>query len=348
MNEMIRPANGMAGTKADSKAMQKAARHGVHVLSPHLVCHDATKAIDFYKQVFGAREMVRLDADNGKIIHACIGINGSSVMLVDEVKEMGMFSPLSLGGTPISVHLVVDDVDEVMARAEKAGAKIIMPVADMFWGDRFGMIEDPFGHHWSMGMPVKDMTEEELKAAAKAAMPKETSGQKPQEGCGPPTATRARHEAESAERELSFTRILNAPRAALWRCWTEPELVTQWFTPKPWETTSAKLDVRTGGSSIVTMRSPNGEEMTHPGVYLEVVLGEKLVFTDAFVRAWDPSTKPFMVASVTFEDAGQGKTKYTARALHWTKADTEAHRQMGFYAGWGKATDQLEELAQSL
>ena len=151
-----------------------------------------------------------------------------------------------------------------------------------------------------------------------------------------------------ADRELVLERILNAPREKLWRCWTEPALITLWFTPPPFKTTKAVMDVRAGGASCITMQSPDGQEFPNPGLYLEVVPHEKLVFTDAFTAAWEPSEKPFMTGILSFEDAGHGKTKYTARVRHWTTADREAHEKMGFHQGWGIATNQLEALAQKI
>ncbi|HQY05061.1 MAG TPA: SRPBCC family protein [Lacunisphaera sp.] len=151
-----------------------------------------------------------------------------------------------------------------------------------------------------------------------------------------------------ADRELVLQRVLNAPRGKLWRCWTTPELIVQWFTPTPWKTVRAVVDVRASGSSHITMQSPEGLEFPNSGIYLEVVPHERLVFTDAFTCAWEPSAKPFMTCVLTFEDAGNGQTKYTARARHWTVADREAHEKMGFHEGWGIATNQLEALAQKI
>ncbi len=151
-----------------------------------------------------------------------------------------------------------------------------------------------------------------------------------------------------SDRELVLERVLNAPREKVYRCWTTPELVIQWFTPPPWKTVKAVMDVRAGGASCITMQSPDGQEMPNPGLYLEVVPNEKLVFTDAFTAAWEPAGKPFMTGILTFEDAGNGKTKYTARVRHWSVADREAHEKMGFHQGWGIATSQLEALAQTL
>ncbi|MCB9878824.1 MAG: SRPBCC family protein [Planctomycetes bacterium] len=147
--------------------------------------------------------------------------------------------------------------------------------------------------------------------------------------------------------ELTLTRLIDAPRSALFRAWTEPELLKQWFTPRPWTTPIVETDVRPGGSSYFLFQGPNGEEHHNRGVYLEVVPGEKLVFTDAYTEAWVPSTKPFMTCELTFADEG-GKTRYTAVVRHWTAEDLATHETMGFHDGWGKATDQLEALVASL
>ena len=152
---------------------------------------------------------------------------------------------------------------------------------------------------------------------------------------------------QATSRELVLTRLIDATREKLFRAWTEPELIKQWFTPRPWTTPVVETDVRPGGSSYILMRGPDGTEMPNRGVYLEVVKNAKLVFTDAYVEAWQPSDKPFFTCVLTFEDEG-GKTRYTARARHWTDADRESHEKMGFHEGWGKATDQLEALVSTL
>jgi uncharacterized glyoxalase superfamily protein PhnB len=142
----------------------------MHALSPHLVCAGAADAIAFYKAAFDATEMVRLPGPDGKLMHASICVNGSSVMLVDENPAFGMLSPKSLKGSPVTIHLIVKDADEVVRRAAEAGATVKMPVQDMFWGDRYGLIEDPFGHLWSVATPQRaPMTAEELAAAAQVA-----------------------------------------------------------------------------------------------------------------------------------------------------------------------------------
>lgn len=153
--------------------------------------------------------------------------------------------------------------------------------------------------------------------------------------------------APATQRELVLIRLLDAPREKLFRCWTEPELLKRWFAPLPYTVPHAELDVRSGGANFVIMKSPEGEEIPLRGVYLEVVENEKIVFTDAYTRPWEPSDKPFFTAIVTFEDE-DGKTRYTARALHWTDEDRAAHEQMGFHEGWGQCADQLEALAKTL
>src|ERR1700744_4464247 len=148
----------------------------------------------------------------------------------------------------------------------------------------------------------------------------------------------------SHEHELSLTRLIDAPRADVYRAWTDPVLLKQWFAPLPYTTPHAELDVRPGGASIIVMRGPDGGELPCRGVYLEVVENQRIVFTDAYTAGWQPSDKPFMTGIVTFEDLG-GKTRYTARVRHWTVADREAHEKMGFHDGWGRCADQLAALA---
>src|ERR1700704_5577558 len=147
--------------------------------------------------------------------------------------------------------------------------------------------------------------------------------------------------------ELSLTRLIDAPRAKVYRCWSEPELLKQWFAPAPYTTQVAELDLRPGGGNFIVMRSPDGQDMPNRGQYLEVVPNERLVFTDAYTGDWQPSAKPFMTVILTFADEG-GKTRYTARVRHWTAADKAAHEKMGFEVGWGICADQLAALAQKI
>lgn len=149
-------------------------------------------------------------------------------------------------------------------------------------------------------------------------------------------------------RELILTRVFDASPDKLYRAWTEPELMNQWFCPRPWTAIVIENDVRPGGASKIMMRGPEGQEFPNHGVYLDVVPNKRLVFTDAFTKAWEPSEKAFMVAEVEFEDIGNGQTRYTARARHWSMDDLRAHEKMGFHEGWAKAAEQLAEVVAKL
>lgn len=150
------------------------------------------------------------------------------------------------------------------------------------------------------------------------------------------------------EYALSLERTLAVPRAAVWRCWTEPALLCQWFCPKPWGVSHADIELHVGGRFFTQMVGPNGEQVPNSGVFLNVEAGRQLVFTDAFARAWVPSGKAFMVGEITLSDAPDGGTRYLARALHWSEADRQQHEAMGFHEGWAAATRQLEALAATL
>jgi uncharacterized glyoxalase superfamily protein PhnB len=172
----------MATTKAPAKAKtqpQQAAKskpepipHGMHTVTPHLMCDGAAKAIDFYKKAFGAQELMRLPGPSGKLMHACVKIGDSAVMLAD-IMEGCPDSPQEAKGGPIVLHLYVEDADAFAKKAEAAGAKIIMPVTDMFWGDRYGQLLDPFGHRWAIATHVRDLTMDEIQEGAKAMMAKQ-------------------------------------------------------------------------------------------------------------------------------------------------------------------------------
>jgi uncharacterized protein YndB with AHSA1/START domain len=153
--------------------------------------------------------------------------------------------------------------------------------------------------------------------------------------------------AATSDRELVLTRIIDAPPEKVFRAWTEPELLKQWFAPLPYTTPVAELDVRPGGANLIVMRDPQGNDMPNRGIYLEVVPNRRLVFTDAYTKEWEPSEKPFMTVMLTFEDQG-GKTKYTALVRHWTVADRETHEKMGFHHGWGICADQLAAVVAKL
>jgi PhnB protein len=149
----------------------KAIPEGYHAVTPYLIIKDASAALDYYKNVFGAVELMRFEAPGGKIGHAEIKIGDSAIMLADEMPERGYVSPQTLGGTPLSLMLYVEDVDSVFNRAVAGGAKVDQPIKDQFYGDRNGTIRDPFGHMWTIGTHKEDVTPEEMKRRMAALQP---------------------------------------------------------------------------------------------------------------------------------------------------------------------------------
>lgn len=164
-------ANSKTATKPAAKSKtakkMKPAPDGGRTVTPHLVIADASGAIAFYKKAFKAEELMRIPGADGKIMHACIKIGDSPVFLVDENAKWGMLGPKALKGSPVTMHLQVEDADGFVKKAVAAGAKLTMPVDDTFWGDRYGQIEDPYGHRWSVATHVRDIDIKEIKAAAK-------------------------------------------------------------------------------------------------------------------------------------------------------------------------------------
>ncbi len=146
----------------------------------------------------------------------------------------------------------------------------------------------------------------------------------------------------------SIERTIDAPRAAVWRCWTEEALFKQWFCPKPWTVPEADLDVRPGGRMNCTMAGPNGEQVENVGCFLDVVLEERLIFTDSFSEWFMPRADSFMTGVVELTDAGDGCTRMVWSARHATAEAKQRHIEMGFEPGWSAAADQLNDLARSL
>ena len=143
---------------------------GYHSITPFLTVRDATRAIEFYKQAFGAQERGVFMTPDGKVMHAEITIGDSIIMLGDEFPEFGALSPESTGGAGMGLHIYVDGVDVAFDRAVKAGAQVEMPVMDQFWGDRYGKLKDPFGHRWSIATHTKDLSVDEMKHGMDEAM----------------------------------------------------------------------------------------------------------------------------------------------------------------------------------
>ncbi len=168
-DRVLYPMKTSTTSPSHSKPSVKPVPDGMHTVTPFLVCDGASDAIAFYTRAFGATELMRLPTPDGKLLYAAIRIGDSVVMLNDEFPGMGSLGPKSRQGTSVTIHLFVDDADAWFARAVKAGATIKMPLEDMFWGDRYGLIEDPFGHSWSIATHLHDLTPEEVQAAARAA-----------------------------------------------------------------------------------------------------------------------------------------------------------------------------------
>jgi PhnB protein len=145
---------------------------GYHTLTPFLTVRDAVRAIEFYKAAFGAEERGVMKGPDGKVMHAELKIGDSIVMLSDEFPEFGAVSPQAIGGAAVGLHIYLDNVDAAFDRAVKAGAQVEMPVMDQFWGDRYGKLKDPFGHKWSIGTHVKDLSMDEMKKGMDEAMAK--------------------------------------------------------------------------------------------------------------------------------------------------------------------------------
>ncbi len=152
-------------TSTKEEAKTAGIPEGMHTVTPHLICAGAAEAIEFYKKAFDAVELSRMLSPEGNVMHASIRIGDSIIMLNDELPQWGTFGPKSLKGSPVTIHLYVENADAVFAQAVKAGAKSTMPLEDMFWGDRYGKVEDPFGHQWSIGTHVRDVTPGEMQKA---------------------------------------------------------------------------------------------------------------------------------------------------------------------------------------
>jgi PhnB protein len=153
-----------------------------HSVSPYLVCTNAKQAIAFYHQAFGAEQLLAITTADGGILHATLKINGSSMMLTEQNPEYQDLSHMSLDNSPVTIHLVVDDVDAAMHKAQQAGATVLMEPAEMFWGDRFGCLKDPFGHTWSLATPIRNMSEAQIQQAANNMMASEAEDEEQASG----------------------------------------------------------------------------------------------------------------------------------------------------------------------
>jgi uncharacterized protein YndB with AHSA1/START domain len=148
--------------------------------------------------------------------------------------------------------------------------------------------------------------------------------------------------------DLVLERVLDAPPEKVFKAYTDPAILSQWFAPKPWSVTDAVIEPRAGGRFQFVMHGPDGEAFPNTGVFLEVIPNRRLISTDALTPDWRPSGQPFMVARIEMEPMGDGKTRYTATASHWNEATMKQHVEMGFHQGWGQVADQLNELLKTL
>ena len=241
--------------------MIKPIPEGYHTITPMCVFKDARQAIAFYKAAFGAEERFVLPGPDGVgVMHAEIKIGTSLIMLGEESPQQSCQSAESLGTSPISFYLYLENVDAAYATALAAGAVSVMPVAEMFWGDRIGTVKDPFGYTWTLATHVKDPTSQEMEQGAQdmfAAM-------------------------AAAAQPLIITRTFEAPRERVWKAWTEPERLKRWWGPKGFTAPVCKIDLRVGGTYLNCMRSPEGQDFWSTGTYREIVAPARLVCTDSF------------------------------------------------------------------
>jgi len=291
---------------------------------PYLALEQADEAIAFYQKAFGAEVMGDIHrTEAGRIMNVTMAINGGVLMMMHHMEMFGP-APANPGGTT-TLQLIVTDGDLWWSRAVEAGCEITKPFEKEFWGDRYGRLKDPFGVEWAMNEP----SAENLASCGDARTAGDTAE-------------------DPAELVLSITRDLAAPRAAVWRCWTEVQLLKQWFCPKPWTVPEADLDLRVGGRMNTTMAGPDGERFENVGIFLEVVPQARLVFTDAYTEGFVPRADSFMTAVVELSDTPDGGTRLVWSARHPTAAKRDQHLAMGFDAGWNAAADQLNALAQTL
>ena len=148
--------------------------------------------------------------------------------------------------------------------------------------------------------------------------------------------------------DLTLERIIDAAPEKVFRAYTDPAILSQWFAPKPWRITDAVIEPRPGGRFNFVMHGPDGERFPNSGVFLEVIENRRLISTDAFTPDWKPAGQPFMTARIELEPTADGRTRYTATASHWTEAAMKQHEQMGFHGGWGQVADQLIDLVMTL
>lgn len=305
--------------------MTRAIPEGYHSITPHLVVRDARKVIDFHKRAFGAEELLAMPGPDGRgIMHAELRIGDSLIMMGEEDPQQPCRSAETAGGSPVSFYLYVEDVDEAFRRAVEAGATSRMAVQEMFWGDRAGTVQAPFGYSWTIATHTRDLTIEEIRQGAQAAFAE-----------------------MAAAAELVITRTFTATREVVWRAWTEPDRVVRWWGPKNFTCPHCRIDLRVGGFYLSCMRSPEGQDYWSTGIYREIVAPSRLVCTDSFADEGGkvvPASHYGMTGEwpdellimVTFEEQ-EGRTLLTLR--HRGIPAGEMRDQCA--AGWNESLDKL-------
>jgi uncharacterized glyoxalase superfamily protein PhnB len=277
------------------------------------------EAVELYRTALGAEglELLRFkDAPEplpagmlppgfeDKILHGSFRL-GDAMVMVSDVGDEASAGP---SGFSLAVTVPTEDEADRTFGALAEGGRVGMPLGKTFWSPRFGMVTDRFGVSWMIN------TEPPMAGGAAAD--------------------------DGDDVELSLTRIVDAPRDLIWKAWTTPELLMEWFAPSPWTTVACEIDLRPGGMFRTVMRSPEGQDHPGAGCILEVVENERLVWTDALAPGYRPAAAPFFTAIITLEDHAAG-TRYTARALHASASDRKRHEDMGFHQGWSQCLDQL-------
>lgn len=149
-----------------TESVVKAIPNGIHTLTPHIVVREARRAAEWYKEAFGAEERGRIPVPGGKVMQIELWFGDSAVMIADEFPEAGILSPQAIGGNPVVLHFSTENVEALWKRAIEAGAEVVQPIQDQFWGDRYGQIRDPFGYRWGLAQHVRDVSSEEIARAA--------------------------------------------------------------------------------------------------------------------------------------------------------------------------------------
>ena len=309
--------------------MTKPIPEGYQSITPMCVFKDARQAIAFYKAAFGAEERFLMPGPDGVgVMHAEIKIGTSLVMLGEESPQESCKSAESLGASPISFYLYLENVDAAYARAVAAGAVPAMPVAEMFWGDRIGSVKDPFGYSWTLATHVKDPTPQEMELGAKEML------------------------SAMAAEPLTITRTFDAPRDRLWQAWTEPAHLQRWWGPKDFTAPVCKIDLRVGGTYLNCMRSPEGQDYWSTGTYREIVAPARLVCSDSFADK-DGNVVPAshynmsgdwpltLQITVTLEEQG-GKTLLTLRHDGLPAGEMRTMCE----AGWNESFDKLAKILE--